>query len=56
MSSATTILATLLAATTVNESTIGPSYSDAPELRVRDEVPQGVIKSFTMESKDSKKG
>ena len=33
---------------------IGPPYTPAPELKVRPEVPKGVMKSFTMDRKDSK--
>ncbi len=33
---------------------IGPKYQNAPELKARDEVPKGVMKSFTMDRKESK--
>ena len=33
---------------------IGPPYADAPELKVRDEVPKGQVYRFTMQSTDSK--
>src|SRR5690606_28630243 len=33
---------------------IGPPYEPAPELEVRDDVPQGTVHEFTMESTDSK--
>src|SRR5262245_9009166 len=33
---------------------IGPNYKSAPELMVRDDVPKGVMKSFTMDRKESK--
>src|SRR4051794_945171 len=33
---------------------IGPHYKSAPELMVRDDVPKGVMKSFTMDRKESK--
>jgi enterochelin esterase-like enzyme len=33
---------------------IGPNYADAPELTVREGVPQGTIHEFTMKSEDSK--
>jgi enterochelin esterase-like enzyme len=33
---------------------IGPDYSPAPELELKDGVPHGVIQQFTMDSKDSK--
>jgi iron(III)-enterobactin esterase len=33
---------------------IGPMYADAPELRVKDGVPKGIIHDFTMDSMDSK--
>jgi enterochelin esterase-like enzyme len=33
---------------------VGPDYKPAPELKVDDSVPHGVVKSFTMDSKDSK--
>lgn len=36
------------------EFIIGPDYADAPELAVRDGVPQGVLHEFTMNSTDSK--
>lgn len=34
--------------------TIGPDYTDAPELTPRADVPKGTVHTFTMESKDSK--
>jgi iron(III)-enterobactin esterase len=37
-----------------NEFTIGPAYTNAPELTVKDGVPKGVIHEFTMNSTDSK--
>ncbi len=33
---------------------IGPPYTPAPELTVRDGVPKGTVREFTMDSKDSK--
>jgi len=33
---------------------IGPPYTPAPELTVRDGVPKGMVREFTMDSKDSK--
>src|SRR3954454_5035607 len=33
---------------------IGPPYTPAPELTVKDGVPRGTIHEFTMDSKDSK--
>ena len=33
---------------------IGPPYTPAPELTVKDDVPKGTIHEFTMDSKDSK--
>jgi enterochelin esterase-like enzyme len=33
---------------------IGPPFKDAPELKVRDNVPKGVMKSFTMDRSESK--
>jgi enterochelin esterase family protein len=33
---------------------IGPMYTPAPETKVREDVPKGVLKSFTMDRKDSK--
>ena len=36
------------------EFTIGPDYSDAPELTVKDGVPKGEIHEFLMNSEDSK--
>ena len=35
------------------ESTIGPKYTDAPELKPREGVPRGALKEFTMNSEDS---
>ena len=34
--------------------TIGPKYAPAPELKVRPEVPKGVVKTFTLSTKESK--
>jgi iron(III)-enterobactin esterase len=34
--------------------TIGPNYTPAPELKVRPEVPKGVLKSFVINNKESK--
>jgi len=34
--------------------TIGPKYAPAPELTVRPEVPKGVVKTFTLSTKESK--
>src|SRR5262249_4827117 len=34
--------------------TIGPAYTDAPELTVKDGVPRGVVTQFVMNSEDSK--
>ncbi|HEV3417395.1 MAG TPA: alpha/beta hydrolase-fold protein, partial [Pirellulales bacterium] len=46
------------ASATTNEengdSTIGPSYANAPELTAKDGVPKGALHEFTMDSKDSK--
>src|SRR4051812_22720948 len=36
------------------EFTIGPDYTDAPELTVKEGVPRGTVHEFTMDSKDSK--
>jgi enterochelin esterase-like enzyme len=36
------------------ETTIGPTYKDAPELTVKDGVPRGVVTPFVMASEDSK--
>jgi enterochelin esterase family protein len=33
---------------------VGPEYANAPELTPRDGVPKGVVKTFTMDSRDSK--
>src|SRR5437016_2738300 len=33
---------------------IGPTYTPAPETKVRQDVPKGTMKSFTMDRKDSK--
>src|SRR5262245_61763843 len=33
---------------------IGPMYTAAPETKVRPDVPTGIMKSFTMDRKDSK--
>jgi enterochelin esterase family protein len=33
---------------------IGPAYTDAPELAVKDGVPKGTLREFTMDSSDSK--
>lgn len=33
---------------------IGPTHNPAPEMAVREDVPQGTVFNFTMESKDSK--
>ena len=35
------------------EFTIGPEYTDAPELTVKEGVPRGTVHEFTMDSKDS---
>jgi enterochelin esterase family protein len=37
-----------------NEFVIGPTYVDAPEFKVREDVPKGKIFKFTMNSTDSK--
>jgi enterochelin esterase family protein len=37
-----------------SETTIGPDYADAPELTVKEGVPRGTVKDFTMNSEDSK--
>lgn len=37
-----------------SEITIGPEYTDAPETKVQEGVPQGTVHEFTMDSKDSK--
>ena len=34
--------------------TIGPSYTNAPELTAREGVPRGALRTFTMQSEDSK--
>jgi enterochelin esterase-like enzyme len=34
---------------------IGPDYKDAPEFKARPDVPKGVLRKFTMESKDSER-
>src|SRR4051812_39766869 len=34
--------------------TIGPTYTNAPELTVKDGVPRGVVTQFVMDSGDSK--
>jgi hypothetical protein len=34
--------------------TIGPTYTNAPELAVKDGVPKGVVTQFVMNSEDSK--
>ena len=39
---------------TDNNFTIGPDYTNAPELTVRADVPQGSLHVFTMNSEDSK--
>jgi enterochelin esterase-like enzyme len=36
------------------EATIGPDYTDAPELAVKEGVPRGTVQEFTMNSEDSK--
>ncbi len=36
------------------DSRIKPPYADAPELKVKEDVPKGTIHEFTMDSKDSK--
>src|ERR1700686_401620 len=36
------------------DSKIMPPYADAPELTVKDGVPQGTLHEFTMDSQDSK--
>ena len=36
------------------DSTIGPAYTNAPELTVKDGVPRGVVTQFVMNSEDSK--
>ncbi|HZL38371.1 MAG TPA: alpha/beta hydrolase-fold protein [Tepidisphaeraceae bacterium] len=36
------------------EIQIGPSYSDAPQLKVKEGVPRGTVHEFTMNSADSK--
>ena len=42
-------------ATDVNgDFAIGPDYTNAPELTVREDVPKGVVHEFTMDSADSK--
>src|ERR1051325_7697880 len=33
---------------------IGPTHNPAPEMAVKDDIPQGDVHEFTMESKDSK--
>ena len=44
----------LVAAATNGDYFIGPDYRDAPELKPREGVPKGVVKTFRMESADSK--
>ena len=39
---------------TDGDFTIGPSYTNAPELTVKDGVPRGVVTQFVMNSEDSK--
>lgn len=36
------------------EFVIGPDYADAPELTVKDSIPQGTVQEFTFHSTDSK--
>jgi enterochelin esterase family protein len=36
------------------ETTVGPDYADAPELTVKEGIPRGTVKEFTMNSEDSK--
>lgn len=38
----------------VDEITIGPAYTDAPELTVKNGVPRGTVSTFTMHSADSR--
>ncbi len=38
----------------VSEFTIGPSYTNAPELKIKEGVPQGSLHVFTMNSEDSR--
>ncbi|MGA2229290.1 MAG: alpha/beta hydrolase-fold protein [Tepidisphaeraceae bacterium] len=45
---------TPLSAASDGDFFVGPDYSNAPELTPKDGVPKGVVKSFTMDSKDSK--
>jgi enterochelin esterase-like enzyme len=40
--------------TTDGEFTIGPKYTEAPELKPKDGVPRGELHEFTMNSQDSK--
>jgi enterochelin esterase-like enzyme len=44
----------LRAAPDQSEATIGPDYSKAPELTIKDEVPKGAIHELTMKAEDSK--
>jgi enterochelin esterase-like enzyme len=39
---------------TDGEFTIGPDYTDAPELKVKEGTPRGDVREFTMDSHDSK--
>lgn len=47
-------LVALVSAVVAEDIVIGPDYQDAPELQVRDGVPQGEIRHFVMKSKDSR--
>src|SRR3954452_20485228 len=50
------LLVPLLAAAAPDqsESKIGPDYTNAPELTVKDNVPHGTLHDFVMDSNDSK--
>jgi enterochelin esterase family protein len=48
------VSATPLRAAANGDYFVGPTYANAPELTARDGVPKGTVKTFTMESKDSK--
>jgi enterochelin esterase family protein len=50
----TTVPTAPLSADADGDFVVGPEYANAPELAARDGVPKGVVKTFKMESKDSK--
>src|ERR1700733_901547 len=54
---ATAFLCSVLAANVARadgDSTIGPDYTDAPEVTYHEGVPRGVIHAFTLNSQESK--